>query len=102
MAVAYAAAGLTGALPPALLGGVFVPFALGFEFVIQARESFCARLAYLGRYDFPGTGAGDGDGETDCVADPTDRRADRLRAARITAVAVAAAAAATLAIVFAA
>lgn len=96
-AVGYAAACLAGALPEALLIGVFVPLTLGFELVIQARQSFCARLAYLGRYEF----AGDG-GETDAVSDSTDRRTDRVRAVRITAVSVAAAAAATLALVVAA
>lgn len=105
VAVAYAAAGAAGVFPDALIGGVFVPLALGLELVVQAKESFCARLAYLGRYDFSDDSAGDDWGETDDradrVADPAHRHADRLRAARITAAAVTTAAAATLALVLA-
>lgn len=96
LAAAYAAACLVGAIPRVLLGGVFVPLAVGFEYLFQAHGSFCVRLALAGRYDFSDR---DGSGAAGEVTDPADRRADRVRAARLSAAAVGLAAAVTLAVV---
>lgn len=100
-AVAFAVTGgLVGAyalalVPEVLLVAAFVPLALGFEWAFQAYESFCVRLALLGRYDFSGA-SDDGVGR---VADPGDRRADQVHAAKITAASVLLAAVATYTLV---
>jgi hypothetical protein len=86
---------LAGALPELLLPAVFVPLAIAFEWGIQAYESFCVRLAVLGRYDFSGE-QGDGTGT---VGDPSHRREDRRYALRISVVSVTLAAVATAVIV---
>jgi hypothetical protein len=80
-AVAYAAVVLAWSVPTALLLGLFVPFALGLEFLLQARRSFCASLGFRGRFDLRGDGGSEG---LDSVAadgrgaghDRTDRRDD--------------------------
>jgi len=87
------AAYLVGALPELLLVGVFVPFAVAFEWGIQAYEGFCVRLALLGRYDFAGE---DGTG---AVTDPSHRRRDRRYALRLSVISVVLAAVATALVV---
>jgi hypothetical protein len=74
---------LVGVIPRLLLIGVFAPLALAFEFGVQAYESFCVTFALLGRYDFSDEG-----GERGRVADPANRRDDRLYALRITVASV--------------
>ncbi|MFB6302701.1 MAG: hypothetical protein ABEH78_07570 [Haloferacaceae archaeon] len=96
LAAAYAAACLAGALPEVLLAAVFVPLAVGFEYLFQAHGAFCVRLALAGRYDFSDR---EGEGPAGAVADPRDRRADRVRAAKLSAAAVGLAAAVSLALV---
>lgn len=96
LAAAYAAACLVGAVPRVLLAGVFVPLAVGFEYLFQAHGSFCVRLALAGRYDFTDR---DGSGPAGEVTARTDRRADRVRAAKLSAAAVGLAAVVTGAIV---
>ncbi len=75
--------------------GVFVPLAFCFEWVIQAHTGFCVRLALLNGHNFSGAG-----GSAGRVTDATDRREDRLQAAKVTAVAVTVAAVTTAALVF--
>jgi hypothetical protein len=87
---------VVGILPRLLLAGVFVPLALAFEWGVQAYESFCVRLALLGRYEFDGETDGDTRGT---VTDPQHRREDRRHALRISVVSVVLAAIATAAIV---
>ncbi|WP_436923821.1 hypothetical protein [Halosimplex amylolyticum] len=84
-AAGYAGAVAGGYLPEPLLVGVFVPLAVGFEWVIQASTGFCVRLALLNRYDFRATG-GEGTGT---VSDAGHRRADYEYAAKITVAAAA-------------
>lgn len=84
-----------GSLPELLLVGVFVPFAVAFEWGIQAYEGFCVRLALLGRYDF----AGEDESGTGAVTDPSHRRRDRRYALRISVISVALAAVATALVV---
>ena len=78
-AVLYLSICLVADVPTVLFGGVFVPLAIGFEWVIQAHAAFCVRLALLNRYDFRSDG-----GEVGEVADPQSERADRIQAAKIT------------------
>ncbi|MFB6280666.1 MAG: hypothetical protein ABEH40_01435 [Haloferacaceae archaeon] len=99
LGAAYVAACLAGPVPRVLLPGVFVPLAISFEYLFQAHGSFCVVLALAGRYDFTDR---DGSGPAGEVAAPSDRRADRLRAAKLSAAAVGLAAVVTLAIVVAA
>lgn len=95
VATGLVAAYVSGALPAVLLVVVFVPLAFGFEWTIQAYESFCVRLAVLGRYDFrPG-----GTGDAGRVTDPQCRRDDRLTAAKITVASLAFAAVTTYGLV---
>jgi hypothetical protein len=69
-AVGYAAAVAVLAVPTALAVGLFVPFSLGIEFLLQGRRSFCASMGFRGRYE-----SGDGDGRaTDEEALSADRR----------------------------
>jgi hypothetical protein len=74
----YAAFVTVSGAPTVLLPGLFVPFALGIEYGLQARRSFCATLALQGRYDFRGEGGGTGS-----VGDPAARRDDRQYALRL-------------------
>ena len=94
---AIVVAHLAGHLPELLLPGVFVPFAVAFEWGIQAYEGFCVRLALLGRYDF--SGAGNDAEATGGVSDPEHRRRDRRHAFRISVISVALAAVATALVV---
>ena len=87
---------LAGYLPELLLVGVFVPFAVAFEWGIQAYEGFCVRLALLGRYDFSGDDAAESTGS---VTDPDHRRRDRRHALRISVISVILAAVATALVV---
>lgn len=113
-AVAYAAAVLATSVPTALLLGLFVPFSLGTEFLLQARRSFCANLGFRGRFDLRGDGSGSvatdgGSGESGDrttegsaatsgpaepavpvgrVTDPDARAADRRHALRLTVLGV--------------
>lgn len=65
--------------PTFLIAGLFVPASLAFEWIFEARRSFCVRLAVAGRYHF-----GEEDGRV-----PADARATDVRTAGlITAVAV--------------
>lgn len=64
--------------PTVLLLGLFVPFALGIEYGLQASRSFCATLAFRGRYDLRGEGGGTGS-----VEDPAARRDDQRYALRL-------------------
>lgn len=97
VAVLYVVAYAMGYVPAALLPGVFVPLAVGFEYALQAYTAFCVRLALLNRYDFRRTD----DGAAGSVSDPTARRADRIQAAKITVVAVLLSAVSTLVVVVA-
>lgn len=74
----YAAFVTVSGAPTVLLLGLFVPFALGIEYGLQASRSFCATLALQGRYDFRGDGGGTGS-----VEDPTARQTDRRYALRL-------------------
>jgi hypothetical protein len=98
-AVGYAGAVLATSAPTALLLGLFVPFSLGTEFLLQARRSFCASLGLRGRFDFGGEGGsgtdpaaagggGDTVGGAGRVTDPAARRADRRYALRLTVLGV--------------
>jgi hypothetical protein len=110
-AVAYAAAVLATSVPTALLLGLFVPFSLGTEFLLQARRSFCASFGFRGRFDLRGDGSGsvatDGGsggssdraveasasltepaGSVGRVTDPDARAADRRHALRLTVLGV--------------
>ena len=85
-ALAYAAGVLASSAPTGLLLGLFVPFSLGTEFLLQARRSFCASLGLRGRFDLGGEG-GDGvatDGGAGRVTDPEARAADRRYSLRLT------------------
>ena len=70
---------VVGLIPELLLVAAFVTLALGFEMLIQARTSFCVRLALLGRYDFRG------EGEAGRVDEAAARHADQIYAVKITA-----------------
>lgn len=100
-AVAYAAGVLAWSAQTALLLGLFVPLSLGAEFLLQARRSFCASLALLGRFDLRGEDASepvevdggrgrspDGFGEVGRVTDPSALEADRRYALRLTVLGV--------------
>lgn len=91
----YMAAYVLGYLPGALLVGVFIPLVIGFEWGIQAYESFCVRLAFSGEYDFQSESGGEA-GE---VTSESARRADRLAAAKITAAGIGLAAVTTVVLV---
>lgn len=77
-------------LPSVLVLGVFAPLAVGVEWYVQGRESFCVRLAWQGRYSIGG--------ERGDVRDETARERDRSHAVRITVVALVAAAVGTVAV----
>lgn len=90
---AYVVGYLLGAVPDPLLGGVFVPLAVGFEWGLQAHRAFCVFLALDGEYDVGG--------DVGRVESAGDRRQDRASAARLTAVGLALAGLTTMAVVFA-
>ncbi|MFB6303936.1 MAG: hypothetical protein ABEH47_02120 [Haloferacaceae archaeon] len=95
-AVGYVAACLTGVFPRVVLPGVFVPLTVGFELLFQAVDAFCVRLAFLGQYDVHD------DETTGTVRSAADRRADRARAAKLSAAAIGCAGVLTLAVTLAA
>ncbi|QLC34943.1 hypothetical protein EFA46_011835 (plasmid) [Halarchaeum sp. CBA1220] len=82
VAAALVAAVAVGALPEALVPAVFVPLAVGIEWLLQASRSFCVVLGTLGKYSFEAAG------EVGTVDDPDARREDRSSAIRITATSV--------------
>lgn len=53
-ALAYAATVVLSGAPAFLLVGLVVPLSLGTEWLLQARQSFCAGLALSGRFSFEG------------------------------------------------
>ena len=67
-AAGYLAVVLPTELPSIPLVGLFVPFSVGAEWTLQARRSFCARLALAGEYAF--------DGQAGEVTDAEARRTD--------------------------
>ncbi|WP_254544549.1 hypothetical protein [Halomarina pelagica] len=91
-AVAYLVVIVAAGAPNALVLGLFVPLALGLEWLVQARTAFCVRLALAGRYDFTGSG-----GTRGLVRSPANRRADARGALRVTVFSITAAGVATAA-----
>ncbi len=71
------------ALPAVALFGLFIPLAIGIEWLIQGWLRFCVWLALRNRYDFTPSG------EQGRVSDPTNQQADELYAAKITAASIA-------------
>lgn len=97
VAALYVLAYIEELLPLPLLGGVFIPLSIGFEWGLQAYTSFCVRLALLNRYDFRGERGGD----SGAIFDSSARQADHIQAVKITGTAVSLAALTTVVLAFA-
>ncbi|MEE6210264.1 hypothetical protein U3A55_08860 [Salarchaeum sp. III] len=84
LAIAYVAVVAAASVPAVLVLGAFAPLAVGIEWYVQGRESFCVRLAWRGRFSFGG--------DRGSVSDADARRRDRRHAAELTAISILAAA----------
>ncbi|GAA0656613.1 hypothetical protein [Salarchaeum japonicum] len=89
LAAAYVLVVAVTSVPAALVVGAFAPLAVGVEWYVQGRESFCVRLAWRGAFSFGG--------DRGTVSDADARRRDRRHAVELTALALLAAAALTAA-----
>ncbi|WP_266077264.1 hypothetical protein [Haladaptatus caseinilyticus] len=82
LAGGYLAVWFRLSLPPVALFGLFIPLAIGIEWFIQGWFRFCVWLALRNRYDFTPFG------DEGSVSDRTNRQADQISAAKITAAAI--------------
>ncbi|MGB9985952.1 hypothetical protein [Salarchaeum japonicum] len=87
LAAAYVLVVSISSTPAVLVLGAFAPLAVGVEWYVQGRESFCVRLAWRGAFSFGG--------DRGSVNGADARRRDRRHAVELTALSLVAAAAIT-------